>query len=47
MTINSIKIKIIAVILVDVGVLQNPCVTNYFPKFLNNGIQTNLWVNSI
>ena len=34
-----------AAILVDVGIFQNPCIMNfrnYFPKFFNNDIQTNL-----
>ena len=35
------KDSLFAVILVDVGSLQNPCTMNYFPKFLNNDIQTN------
>ena len=31
----------LAVTLVDVGILQNPCIRNYFPKFFNNDIQEN------
>ena len=33
---------LVAVILVDVVVLKNRCIMNYFPIFFNNVIQTNL-----
>ena len=38
---------LLAVILVDVGVLQNPCIMNCFPKFFKNDIQKTFEVNYV
>ena len=34
MYIDIVTDFLFALILVDVGILQNPCIMNYFPKFL-------------
>ena len=41
MYIDIVTDFLFALILVDAGILQNPCIMNYFPKFFNYDIQTN------